>query len=677
MSDPVKSHENVIEGSFAPTKFRSSKQPYLHFSDAPITISPSDARAALENVHGSRTPNKTAIRIYAAAMREGGWIVNGNPLIFDKNGVLLDGFQRLSACVEADKPFKSFIAYNGLPETLHTVDQQRKRNYIGVLEAYGVKHPGTVHRVMGRLIRLENGTYGKSRGQVPWGRFDKVLFANPEIEEGVALSYEFSSRTALKKNARPALAVMALLAGYRQEIRSFLDILQDPDSHEDGPARMLAGIFLSQEAAEGESIKIDQYFAMSIKAFNDHVQGNAKPLFYGWSPDRKLDKDKVKKTIAEKVRKARERGLKVHDKQGNLLAKYKKLTKSEEEACMPRNLGMPEMIGYPGLREARYILEEDQKEFAGAHAEAIKKSAKAGEDETETVVQMTITPEMAEDWLRDFNTRNRKIQRAHVRMIASDITDGYWMVNAQPIGFTGDPETAERRSIMLLNGQHRLKACVESGIPIETFVAKNIPEAAFATYDIHAKKSAAATAISSDDSGKFSNIRADARTLDAAGKFLWRELNGYPLVPESLEDRKRLAKEARDRGEPAPKVVRVPSPSTSQIKKVLEDNLEIVEHHTAARRMKSIGSPAVMLYFLYRIHRERPDLAPDFMESLETGENLSRKNPLLAGRERVFNIRREGTNRNKILMTLLDVWQDYISFKDRENKSQDQPALFH
>lgn len=85
-----------------------------------------------------------------------------------------------------------------------------------------------------------------------------------------------------------------------------------------------------------------------------------------------------------------------------------------------------------------------------------------------------ITPAVAKALL-DNNTNNRNITQGHLAMLKSEILSGNWQYNGQPIiiGETG----------RLLDGQHRMTAVVETGIPIETNVMRGIEESAFVTID--------------------------------------------------------------------------------------------------------------------------------------------------------------------------------------------------
>src|SRR5690606_14614561 len=136
------------------------------------------------------------------------------------------------------------------------------------------------------------------------------------------------------------------------------------------------------------------------------------------------------------------------------------------ERAAPPNLGMPVVDNYPGIREGDVDRSKKADDFTGQISEEVQSAAQRSTDEI-SMRMITITPELAEIWLsKQINTRNRKVQKNHVKGIARDIVSDRWMVNAQPISFTADPfDPSAKGHLRLLNGQHRLYAVLEAGIP--------------------------------------------------------------------------------------------------------------------------------------------------------------------------------------------------------------------
>lgn len=85
-----------------------------------------------------------------------------------------------------------------------------------------------------------------------------------------------------------------------------------------------------------------------------------------------------------------------------------------------------------------------------------------------------ITPQIAEYWLSTNVENNRKIARHRVNQLAEDIKAGRWKVTGQPIIISNN---------RLIDGQHRMTAVVQAGIPITTLVVYGVDESAFEFID--------------------------------------------------------------------------------------------------------------------------------------------------------------------------------------------------
>jgi len=81
-------------------------------------------------------------------------------------------------------------------------------------------------------------------------------------------------------------------------------------------------------------------------------------------------------------------------------------------------------------------------------------------------VTMEVTPEQAAKWLEE-NTKNRPLCHAHVQRLAEDMRARRWQLTHQGIAFDSNG--------LLLDGQHRLWAIVEAGVPITFQVFFNEP----------------------------------------------------------------------------------------------------------------------------------------------------------------------------------------------------------
>lgn len=101
---------------------------------------------------------------------------------------------------------------------------------------------------------------------------------------------------------------------------------------------------------------------------------------------------------------------------------------------------------------------------------------------TVTATVETITPEMAGRYL-EHNIRNRRISTSALTNCIYHLISGQWMVNGDSIKFSN--------TNALLDGQHRLRACVETGRSFVSVVVRGLDDSAFATIDSGKTRTAA------------------------------------------------------------------------------------------------------------------------------------------------------------------------------------------
>lgn len=85
-----------------------------------------------------------------------------------------------------------------------------------------------------------------------------------------------------------------------------------------------------------------------------------------------------------------------------------------------------------------------------------------------------ITPDMARQLL-DRGGRNRPIRNNRVKKYAEDMKEGRWPFNGDAIKISKVGE--------VLDGKHRLLACIEAGVPFLTLIVYDLDESVFITID--------------------------------------------------------------------------------------------------------------------------------------------------------------------------------------------------
>ena len=95
---------------------------------------------------------------------------------------------------------------------------------------------------------------------------------------------------------------------------------------------------------------------------------------------------------------------------------------------------------------------------------------------------VTVTPEMARQWLGR-NAGNRPLKRGHVARLSASICGGKWKLTGDPIRFSATGK--------LIDGQHRLQAIADAGLPVQCVVMQGLNDDIFDVIDSGSPRSKA------------------------------------------------------------------------------------------------------------------------------------------------------------------------------------------
>lgn len=135
------------------------------------------------NTH-NRPVSEIKVAQIKADIQTGRYGVNGESVIFDRNGNLADGQHRLTAVSEVGLSIVSNVAFGVEPEAQNTVDQGKARTAGDVLGIEGVKNSKNLAAVIRSLISYERGDR-RSLGrpsEVSTQEIREYLDANPDVE---------------------------------------------------------------------------------------------------------------------------------------------------------------------------------------------------------------------------------------------------------------------------------------------------------------------------------------------------------------------------------------------------------------------------------------------------------------------------------------------------------------
>ncbi len=162
-----------------------------------------------------------------------------------------------------------------------------------------------------------------------------------------------------------------------------------------------------------------------------------------------------------------------------------------------------------------------------AKHDQITRSSKRKARPVEEITVEEITPEIAQGWItEDVNSNNRNLVTKKVTQYARDMEEGRWQFNNDAICFDVHG--------VLLNGQHRLHACVLSGKTLRSVIIRGMQRKAQKTMDQHSVRSVCGM-LQIDGHQRSSRLGGALRSLMNL-KYAGQAFNSYrPSAAEQIE----------------------------------------------------------------------------------------------------------------------------------------------
>lgn len=116
-------------------------------------VTPATAKMILETYNTeNRAISRSLVARYTNAMIDNRWLFTGESIIFS-NTRLLNGQQRLTACVESGKSFDSVLVFGVADEAFEVMDTGKRRSAGDVLGMIGVPYSNSVSAIL-RFVTL-------------------------------------------------------------------------------------------------------------------------------------------------------------------------------------------------------------------------------------------------------------------------------------------------------------------------------------------------------------------------------------------------------------------------------------------------------------------------------------------------------------------------------------------
>lgn len=241
----------------------------------------------------------------------------------------------------------------------------------------------------------------------------------------------------------------------------------------------------------------------------------------------------------------------------------------------------------------------------------------------------TITPEQAQHYLTRNYEGNRRLDMKHVGYLERQIRGGHWELTGDPVRFSD--------SDRLIDGQHRLMACMRAGIPIKTWVLRGLPEETFSKIDRgKARNNGAALQLT--------GVK-NAHLVASVARYVWAwETKG--TVPKHLEKL-----------------------SADEVSVVLDCYPEIVELTAAVKKARTGRAginDSAMTFVMWLIQKIDRAKALSFLERLGDGVAPRKRFPTLVVRDRFQKLRadRVAIKPAVAVSMLIRGWNAFFNDKD-------------
>lgn len=246
-------------------------------------ITPAKAQEYLNTSVGNRPISKPTVHSYADTMKQGGWMLNGVPIVFDTEGHLLDGHHRLEAITMAGIPVKMDVCRGVAAEAFTTYDCGRHRSLGQLLAMQQVKNYNTVGSIVSvnetlvRSGKIWSNNHVGSAGRKRTNTESYELYTrdpkgyNKAAEEAVRLVH-----TARILNASWIGGIIYYLThtgGYDHDyVLAFFESICSLDDGDIQPANLLRKRIL-REKLSNTMLTASQLFAFICIAWNAYITG--------------------------------------------------------------------------------------------------------------------------------------------------------------------------------------------------------------------------------------------------------------------------------------------------------------------------------------------------------------------------------------------------------------------
>ena len=174
-----------------------------------ITLTPALAKKLLENNPANRPLSQPRAKRLAESISRGEWLANGETIIVDVNGALIDGQHRCLAVVISETPIQTLFVEGVSPEAFATIDSGHARTNSDRFSVLGESNTSDLSSALATLHMYIQRR--PTRDILTFAQRQSLLTEHPEMRKSVAAVN--SSRTIARSIAATCHYVAASAYG--------------------------------------------------------------------------------------------------------------------------------------------------------------------------------------------------------------------------------------------------------------------------------------------------------------------------------------------------------------------------------------------------------------------------------------------------------------------------------
>jgi hypothetical protein len=244
-----------------------------------VRVTPDVAREWLEKNQRNRKLSKKHRNFLSSVMKAGDYLLNGETIIFDTDGILMDGQHRLYAVIESETA-QDFLVVRGIvPEAFDTLDGGRARTTGEVLAMEGEVNGNAIAGAVSQFIQFidrggvmySSGSGDRVRKATP-RLTARVLSAHPGLRESVAAM----RNSPVYKNQQGYVLHYLFGVADRRLADDFLSVLCNGSSDTGRPFNVIRESLIRTPLTSSARLA---FAAKCVKAFNAERSGERPKMF--------------------------------------------------------------------------------------------------------------------------------------------------------------------------------------------------------------------------------------------------------------------------------------------------------------------------------------------------------------------------------------------------------------